>query len=107
MADEQTMLFWIAAACRLARERGGRIASQVAASAVADQSTISRFEHHTAWPKKDGGADRIVSAYADDLDIEAFELWHEAVRLWGRHRSGESLEDLGIERTSRRNGRKA
>ena len=62
------MLFWIGTACRRARIHAGRIQSQVAAAAVVDESTINRFERHVAWPKK-GGADRIVDAYADDLDV--------------------------------------
>lgn len=88
------MLFWIAAACKQAREHAGRIQSQIAASAIVDQATINRFEHHIAWPKV--GADRIVTAYADDLDVEVIQLWQQAMRLWDRRRAGESLDDLGI-----------
>lgn len=87
------MLFWIATACKQARKHAGRIQSQIAASAVVDQATINRFEHHIAWPKV--GADRIVAAYADDLDIDVLQLWQQAMHLWGRRKSGESLEDLG------------
>lgn len=99
------MLFWIAAACKQAREHAGRIQSQIAASAIVDQATINRFEHHIAWPKV--GADRIVAAYADDLDVEVIQLWQQAMRLWDRRRAGESLGDLGIgpPRKSGRRGR--
>jgi hypothetical protein len=97
VANEDSMLFWIAAACKLAREHGDRIQSQVAASAVVDQSTINRFENHIAWPKN-GGADRLVKAYADDLEVDPFELWREAMRLWEQHRAGAGLAELGVER---------
>ena len=87
------MLFWIATACKQARKHAGRIQSQIAASAVVDQATINRFEHHIAWPKV--GADRIVAAYADDLDIDVLALWQQAIHLWSRRKGGESLEELG------------
>lgn len=88
------MLFWIAAACMQARKHAGRIQSQIAASAVVDQATINRFEHHIAWPKV--GADRIVAAYADDLDVDVLKLWQQAIDLWQRWKAGATFEELGI-----------
>lgn len=79
--DGDRMLYWLAQACRQARERAGRKQVQVAASAGANQNTISRFEKGRVWPRDLG---RIVDAYVDDLEVDPFELWAEALRLWER-----------------------
>jgi hypothetical protein len=74
------MLPWIARAARDARIAAGRKQVHVAASADVDQSTVHRFESAIAWPRD---IDRMVAAYADDLDIPAVELWRRAVDAWG------------------------
>jgi len=79
VADEATMLYWVALACRSARESAGRLQVHIGASANVDQSTINRFEKHIAWPRD---ADKLVAAYAEDLGIEPIQLWREALRLW-------------------------
>lgn len=79
------MLFWLSRACKAAREAAGRKQVHVAASANVDQSTIARFEKQTAWPRH---TDRVVAAYADDLDIEGIDLWQEAMRLWIADQAG-------------------
>lgn len=86
------MLFWLSRACRAAREAAGRKQVHVAASADVDQSTIARFEKQTAWPRH---TDRVVAAYADDLDIGAIDLWQEAMRLWLAERDG-SADDAPV-----------
>lgn len=97
------MLFWLAKACKDAREQMGRIQSQVAASAVVDQSTINRFESAAGWPRN---TDRIVAGYADDLNIEPVDLWQEGIRLWRTHLADEALNaaDGGAGSTPRREG---
>ena len=85
VADQDSMLFWLARACKAAREAAGRKQVHVAASANSDQSTIARFEKATAWPR---ATDQIVAAYADDLDIDPLDLWQEAMRLWADDRAG-------------------
>lgn len=69
--DTDSMAYWISLACKQAREIAGRKQVHIAASDQrgVDQSTIARFEDATAWPRN---ADRIVAAYADDLDTTGF-----------------------------------
>lgn len=81
--DADRMLYWLAQACRAARERAGRKQVQVAASAGANQNTISRFERGEVWPRDLG---RIVDAYVDDVEVDPLELWSEALRLWRHER---------------------
>jgi hypothetical protein len=85
VADEDTMLFWLARAASEARDQAKRKQVHVAAGADVDQSTIWRFERAGAWPRN---ADRVVAAYAEDLDVTAFDLWEEALRMWGEYRQG-------------------
>jgi hypothetical protein len=87
VADEDTMLFWLSKAASAARDEARRKQVHVAAGADVDQSTIWRFERAGAWPRN---PDRVVAAYAEDLDITAFDLWEEALRLWREHREGVS-----------------
>src|SRR4051794_28329213 len=84
VADEDSMLFWLAQAAKSARESADRKQVHVAAGADVDQSTIWRFEQAGAWPRD---ADRVVAAYADDLEVDNIALWEEALRLWREHRS--------------------
>lgn len=75
------MLFWLAQAAREARNAAGRRQVHVAASTIkgVDQSTIARFEKHTAWPRD---PDATIRAYADDLDVAPVELWSAALEMW-------------------------
>lgn len=86
VADQDSMLHWLSQACSAAREAAGRRQVHVAASANVDQSTIARFEKATAWPRH---TDRVVRAYAEDLDIDAAELWAAALQLWQDDKAGD------------------
>jgi predicted TPR repeat methyltransferase len=79
LPDGDRMLFWIAIACREARESAGRLTSQIAAERYVDQSTVTRFETGT---KREIDVDAMVAAYARDLDIDPRELWRRALELW-------------------------
>lgn len=74
-----TMLHWLAAAARDAREAQGRKQVHVAASLGLNQETIGRFERARTWPRD---PDAIIAAYADDLGIEPIDLWEDALRRW-------------------------
>lgn len=76
------MLYWLAHACREARTEAKRKQVHVAASADVDQSTVNRFESGASWPRN---ADRVVAAYADDLDLEPVDLWRTALKMWEAH----------------------
>lgn len=89
------MLFWLARACTSARKAAGRRQVHVAASANVDQSTIGRFEKGNAWPRH---TDRVVAAYADDLDVHPIELWQEALRLWRADKAGEGHDVVELTR---------
>lgn len=88
--ERDAMLYWLARAAVGAREAAGRKQVHIAASANRDQSSIYRFEQAAkgkgGWPRD---ADRIVAAYADDLDIDSIELWTMALQLWRDDRARE------------------
>lgn len=73
------MLPFLAAAARSARENAGRLQVHIAASANVTESVITRFEARRAWPRD---PDRIIGAYADDLDVHPVEIWERAAQLW-------------------------
>ena len=77
--EKDSMLYWLAKVTKDARERASRKLVHVGASADMDQSSVSRFEKAAAWPRD---PDRLVRAYAHDLDSDSIELWEEAVRQW-------------------------
>lgn len=89
VAEQDTMLHWLAQTCREARKAADRKQVHVAAGADVDQSTVNRFESATAWPRN---ADRVVAAYADDLEIEPVQLWAEALANWQRAVASEQAE---------------
>lgn len=78
------MLPWIGGAARAAREAGGRKQVHIAATLGVDQSTIGRFEGGRAWPRD---PDKVIAAYADDLDITPLEIWDAALRMWRADRT--------------------
>lgn len=102
MPGDDSMLYWLAKACTAAREAAGRKQVHVGASADMDQSSVWRFEAGKAWPKN---IDKLVNAYADDLDIEPFQLWQAATEMWAAARLSESqqMEEAlsGVEDLSR------
>lgn len=87
--DEENMLFWLARAARQARATAGRLQVHVAASASVNQSTIDRFEKGLAWPRN---PDRVLKAYAEDLDVDSIDLWDAALRMWRDDRSTRAME---------------
>jgi hypothetical protein len=103
--DQNSMIYWLAYVCRTARVNAepklkhveiAVAARQFAARREAvDQSTVSRFEKGMTWPRN---ADVIVAAYADELrhrghDVEAADLWAEALRLWRAHLAGDGVSE--------------
>lgn len=94
--DENSMLYWLARACTIARESSGRLQVHVAASLDVNQSTIDRFEEGEKWPRS---ADRTIAGYAEDIStpdhtVEPIELWAEALRLWQEHLSAEAAAEV-------------
>lgn len=85
--DRNSMLYWLAEAAKEARTAISRKQVHVAASADTDQSTVARFEKRIAWPRD---PDRIVKAYADDLDFDSLDLWEQAVRMWREDRESQA-----------------
>lgn len=94
VASPDSMLYWLGHTCARARHLAGRKAVSVAASVKpvpVDQSTISRFEKGLSWPRD---ADKLVRAYADDLDIEPVDLWEQALTDWQAHLQAENVIPL-------------
>ena len=93
------MLFWLAFVCRKARlghvprikalDIASRIRDYTPRGESVDNSTITRFEQGTTWPRTP--VDAIVSAYAEELGLEPITLWTEALRRWTSHQGGAKL----------------
>lgn len=77
------MLHWLGLAAREARERAGRRQVHIAAAADVGETTISRFEAGKQWPRS---PDRTIAAYAQVLEVDAIEIWQEALRRWDQER---------------------
>jgi hypothetical protein len=73
------MMYWLRQAAREMREGSERKHVHIGASANADQSTVSRFESGESMPRD---LDKMIAGYADDLDVDAREIWAAALRLW-------------------------
>jgi hypothetical protein len=92
MPGPNTMLYWLANTARQLREDKDRKQVHIAAALSTDQSSIYRFEQGKTWTRD---PDRLVAAYADDLDIEdPREIWELALRRWREEGSAPSLEGL-------------
>lgn len=76
---EPGMSHWLAEAAKELREKADRKQVHVAAGADVDQSTIFRFETHGTFPRN---VDRVIAAYADDLDTTPIAIWTDALRKW-------------------------
>lgn len=78
------MLRYLGLACREARERAGLRQIDIATAAGTTHVTISRLERGHKWPIDPG---RIVQAYADELGLEAADLWCTAAQAFreGHH----------------------
>lgn len=85
------MLGWLAHVCCTRRVESQRKQVHVAASLGVDQRTIGRFEAAEAWPRD---ADLVVAAYADDLEIDARDIWAQALALWQSDGRSPDLQDL-------------
>lgn len=83
VAGPVPMLPYIAAACRDARERQGRLQVHIAAELGRGEAAVQRFEAGKHWPRD---PDAMVAAYARDLDIQPIDIWQEALRRWQAER---------------------
>lgn len=70
------LLVALARICREARVAAGRKQVHIAARLDVDQSTVARFERAGGWPQNIGS---IVTAYAEELDLDQWELWQRAL----------------------------
>lgn len=82
-----SMAYWLGLVAGHLRHRAGRKMVRVAAAADVTESTISRFEkgRSKGFPHD---PDRIVAAYATELDIQPYELWAVALELWREAATG-------------------
>lgn len=88
----QTLHYWLAHTVCEAREKAGIHKSEVAGLLAVDQSTVTRFEDGSTWPKR---IDQYLAAYAKLLDVEdARDFYADALSHW--HKDGEppELEEL-------------
>lgn len=73
------MLAYLGAAAYDARRATGRKQIHIAVRLDVSESTVRNFEKGRHWPRN---PDAIVQAYADELGINSFDLWAEALRGW-------------------------
>jgi DNA-binding XRE family transcriptional regulator len=73
------MLAYIGSVAREARKQHGRKQIHVAYTLDVSESTIRNFELGRHWPRN---PDATVQAYADELDLDPYDLWAEALRRW-------------------------
>src|SRR4051812_21257163 len=79
MAPPDSMLPFLAAAARDARQERDRLQVHIAAELRVNEATINRFEKGKHWPRN---PDRMIGAYAKDLGINAREIWEDALERW-------------------------
>lgn len=79
---KDAMIYWLAQAAKAERLRRGRKQVHIAAAIDRDQSTVNRFEQGEHWPRD---PDEILAGYAEDLEIDPWDLWARAVRLHAEH----------------------
>lgn len=85
------MRYWVAEAAKQARVAADRKMVHVAAQASMDQSSIYRFENHHVFPDR---IDLTIAAYAADLDIEPWDIWEQALKMWRESGDQASVGDL-------------
>jgi hypothetical protein len=73
------MIYWLARAAKEERLKRGRKQVHIAATIDKDQSTVNRFEQGEHWPRD---VDELLAGYAEDLDINAQDLWAKALKMW-------------------------
>lgn len=96
------MLYWLAQAAKQARETAERKQVHVAAEADKDQSSVYRFEQGEAWPRD---TDLMVTAYAQDLDIDVIDLWEAALKMWRESGEKATVAELAGRREVRSRSR--
>lgn len=87
-----TMSYWLARAAKQLRVAAERKQVHIAAAADRDQSTVYRFEQGASFPRD---TDRLIAAYAKELDITALEIWQMALHMW---QAGGTESDTDVER---------
>lgn len=73
------MLHYLGRACRITRGQKQRLQSHVAAVLNAHGETVARFERGETWGYN---PDRMIAAYAIDLEVDPRDLWDLALQLW-------------------------
>jgi transcriptional regulator with XRE-family HTH domain len=96
MRGTNTMLFWLARVARQLRTQAGCKQVEIAAALSrvgehTDQSTVYRFEQARAWPRS---PETLIAAYAEELEVDAREIWALAIALWQEHGPAPTLETL-------------
>jgi len=75
-----TLLDHLGRACAEARESAQVDQYRIAASAGVSRSTIGKFEQRVvSAPRR---LEQIVHAYAAECDVDAFDLWTDALHAW-------------------------
>lgn len=72
---------------RHARKAGGASQLDVATRAGVSSAVISRFENGWRWPAE---LDQIMSGYANELEMDCYDLWGMAVDEARRERDSKS-----------------
>lgn len=79
--DDTGLQPWLARTARELREQHGVKLIDIATRAGVAENTIHRFER---WPGYRRETDRIVAAYAHELEITPADIWAAAIAAWAR-----------------------
>lgn len=80
MAD-QGITPWLGKAARDLRLRGEMTMMDIANRAGTSEATVSRFESGSGQQPL-ATTDRIIAAYAVELDVEPVDIWRAAIDAW-------------------------
>lgn len=78
-AGPRSLLPYLGAAARDARRRHGCKQIEIALRIGCSEHSITNFERGYHWPRN---PDLTVQGYADELGLDPFDIWREALARW-------------------------
>lgn len=91
------MAYWLGRAAHELRSDTDVLMVDIASAARMSEGSVSRFEQgkNKGFPNE---ADKIVEAYARELDLDAAAVWDFAMDMWQRNRKGIKTEPDDVRR---------
>lgn len=92
--DAERLAYWLAFACRTARETAEVSMTAISNVAGVEKSTVSLYEKNGRWPRDPEG---MVAAYARAINLrDSRELWQIAFNLWVEHGDPPQITDRRV-----------